>query len=222
MVSNGELRRNSRAQLGGGIFKNGWLMMLAACLVYEVVLGLGGTVLFGALLLTGPMSYGLARVASGVAKGKQADLNDLVKGFTEDAGQTIILGLMEKLYTFLWTLLLIIPGIVKSYSYAMSSHLQQDRADKDWRQCIDDSKEMMDGYKWRLFCLDLSFIGWYIVGALCLGVGILWVTPYHQTARANFYEALKEEREFLPSQPVFEIKEEQEENKEDVDDMFGE
>ena len=49
----------------------------------------------------------------------------------------------------------------------------------------------MKGYKGKLFCLDLSFIGWYILGALCLGVGVLFVMPYHETARANFYEALK-------------------------------
>ena len=223
MVSNRELRANAREQLDGGIFKNGWLMMLVACLIYEVALAIGGSVVFGALLLTGPMSYGLARVATGVVKGKQADMNDLIKGFTEDAGQTVILGLMQTLYTVLWTLLFIIPGIVKSYSYAMSPYLQQDRADKDWRRCIDDSKEMMNGHKWSLFCLDLSFIGWYIVGALCLGIGVLWVTPYHQTARANFYEALQAEYGSKPIEQIAPLTEEKtEKTEEDTDDMFDE
>ena len=54
---------------------------------------------------------------------------------------------------------------------------------------------MMDGHKWQLFCLDFSFLGWYIVGALCFGIGVFFVAPYHQMARANFYEALKAEQQ---------------------------
>ena len=60
--------------------------------------------------------------------------------------------------------------------------------------CITQSREMMNGYKWKLFCLDFSFIGWYLLGALCLGVGTIFVVPYHQMARTNFYLALKSER----------------------------
>ena len=221
MVANRILRANARKQLGGGIFQNGWLMMLVVCLISEIVIALGGTVIFGSLILAGPMAYALARITTGVVKGKQANINDLTKGFTEDVGQTILLGLMQKLYEFLWSLLFVIPGIVKSYSYAMSSYLQQDRPYKDWRRCIDDSKEMMSGNKWNLFCLDMSFIGWYIVGALCLGLGALWVVPYHQVARANFYEALKAEYGVLQPQelPTTEKTEELQEN---GDDFFGE
>lgn len=225
MVANKVLRANARKQLGGGLFQNGWLMMLVACLIYEVVIALGGTVIFGSLLLTGPMTYGLARVATGLVKGKQAELNDLAKGFTEDVGQTILLGLMQTLYTFLWALLLIVPGIIKSYSYAMSYYLQQDRYNKDWRSCIDDSKEMMVGNKWRLFCLDMSFIGWYIVGAFCLCIGVLWVAPYHQVARANFYEALKAECGANKRQEIFETAEQERTERADgeenlSDDLF--
>ena len=57
-------------------------------------------------------------------------------------------------------------------------------------QCITESRRIMSGNKMRLFLLDLSFIGWYIVGALCFGIGTLWVNAYHQMARANFYEDL--------------------------------
>ena len=73
----------------------------------------------------------------------------------------------------------------------MSAFIQQDAADKDWKTCIDKSREMMKGYKMSLFLLDLSFIGWYIVGILCFGIGVLFVQPYHMQARAEFYEELK-------------------------------
>ena len=56
---------------------------------------------------------------------------------------------------------------------------------------MDESQRYMKGYKWQLFCLDFSFIGWILLGALCCGIGTLWVTPYQQAARANFYENLK-------------------------------
>ena len=59
------------------------------------------------------------------------------------------------------------------------------------KECIDESRAMMNGYKMKMFLLDLSFIGWYLLGMLVLGLGIFFVYPYHQTARANFYESLR-------------------------------
>ena len=102
---------------------------------------------------------------------------------------------MQSIFIALWSLLLVVPGIVKAYSYSMSYYIQQEDKSKDWKACLDESRQMMDGYKGRLFCLDLSFIGWYIVGALCFGVGTLFVAPYHRMARANFFMALSAERE---------------------------
>lgn len=101
-----------------------------------------------------------------------------------------------------WTLLLIIPGIVKSYSYAMAFYIKQEHGKNiEAIDAISESRRMMDGYKWQLFCLDFSFLGWYILGILCLGVGVLFVTPYHEVARANFFEALKAERS-APVEPA--------------------
>ena len=94
-------------------------------------------------------------------------------------------------------MLFIIPGIIKSYSYALTYYLQQEPENihREPVDLITQSREWMDGYKWKLFCLDLSFIGWYLLGILCLGVGVLFVTPYHQMARANFYLNLRAEKE---------------------------
>ena len=68
---------------------------------------------------------------------------------------------------------------------------QESDGKKAWRECIDESKNLTDGYKGKLFLLDLSFIGWFILGFLCFGIGVLWVSVYHQEARAHFYEELK-------------------------------
>jgi sugar phosphate permease len=90
-----------------------------------------------------------------------------------------------------WRMSFIIPGIIKSYSYAMSFYIKHDHPEYDWKQCIDESRRMMDGHKWQLFCLDFSFIGWNLLGFLCCGIGLLWVAPYEMASRANFYENLK-------------------------------
>lgn len=182
MVSNAELKKNAREQLGGSIFQNNWLMMLLACLIVTVLTSAASVVFFvGSLIVVGPLGYGLARVMTDRVRGKERiELGDTFKGFTENFGGSLILGLLQSIFIALWSLLLVVPGIVKAYSYSMSYYIQQEDKSKDWKACLDESRQMMDGYKGRLFCLDLSFIGWYIVGALCFGVGTLFVAPYHQ------------------------------------------
>ena len=188
MSSNKELRAKARNQLGGGIFQNQWMMVMIACLVVDLILGAVSFTAIGTLILLGPLSYGLVRVVVRRARdNKDVDFGDLFSGFTEDIGGNIVLGLLVELFTMLWSLLLIIPGIIKSYSYSQAFHIKHDDPSKDWKTCIDESRAMMNGYKWKLFCLDLSFIGWYLLGMLCFGIGVIFVTPYHQMARANFY-----------------------------------
>ena len=194
MLTNSELRARARKNLGGGIFQNVWLMTMVACLIIEVIYGVVSFTAFGVLLLTGPLEYGISRILTTTARGDgNVNFNSLFAGFKEDVSNTIILGLLREVFVFLWSLLLIIPGIIKAYAYSMSSFIQQDSEDKNWRSCLDRSIAVMDGKKWKLFCLDLSVIGWYLLGILCFGVGVLFVIPYHYQARAEFYEEIKVE-----------------------------
>jgi uncharacterized membrane protein len=94
------------------------------------------------------------------------------------------------LYTILWTLLFVIPGIVKGFSYAMTPFILADNPNLTANQAITRSRELMDGHKWELFVLSLTFIGWEILGALCFGIGLLWVTPYKNAAYAAFYRQI--------------------------------
>ena len=98
-----------------------------------------------------------------------------------------VMRLFRGIYTFLWSLLFVIPGIIASYSYAMTEYILAEHPEISADEAIDLSKQMMDGNRWRLFCLDFSFIGWDILCGLTLGIGYLWLTPYKQTARAAFY-----------------------------------
>lgn len=94
---------------------------------------------------------------------------------------------LQSIYILLWSLLFIIPGIIASYSYAMTEYILAENPELSASEAISRSKQMMDGNKWRLFCLQFSFIGWNILCAFTLGIGNLWLTPYKQAATAAFY-----------------------------------
>lgn len=194
MATNKALRAKARQSLGGGIFQTTWLLMLVVFLIISVVESAISFTGIGLLILAGPLEYGVARILVSTSRGnKDIDFTSLIAGFKEDAGNTILLGILKSVFVALWSLLFVIPGIIKSYSYSMSAFIQQDAENKDWRECLNKSRAMMNGKKWKLFCLDLSFIGWYILGSLCFGIGVLFVIPYNQQARAEFYEELKKE-----------------------------
>ena len=95
----------------------------------------------------------------------------------------------------LWSLLLVIPGIIKSLSYAMTMYIVKDHPELTVYEAIDLSKDMMYGHKYDLFYLYISFIGWYLLSILTLGIGTFWLMPYIQTAQASFYEDVKAEWE---------------------------
>lgn len=189
------LKERAKLILGGRIFSDTWLLALLALAIADAIHSLAGSVLpgVGALLVTGPMAFGGSYVILKLVRTRQKiDFKDLFAGFSQDIGQNILLGVLSSLFVALWSLLLIIPGIVKAYGYGMIYYIKADHPEYDWRTCLQASQQMMHGHKMDLFVLDLSFIGWYLVGVMCLGVGALWVHPYHKTTRALFYEQLKQ------------------------------
>ena len=199
MSSRSEIRARARKALGGNIFANTWLLVLVAGVVVEAILGAVSFTFVGPIILTGPLSYGLIKVILKAVREQDSkvELGDVFKGFTEDFVGNFLIGLLVTLFTALWSLLFIIPGIVKGYSYSMAFYIKADHPEYTAKQCIDESRKMMNGHKMQLFLLQLSFLGWIIVGTLCLGIGTLWVNAYMQTATACFYEELK-------NQPVVE------------------
>lgn len=97
------------------------------------------------------------------------------------------------LFTILWTLLLIIPGIIKAFAYALTPYIIKDNPELSANQAINLSVKMMKGHKFDLFWLYLSFIGWFFLCLITLGIGFLWLMPYMQTATAAFYQDVKTE-----------------------------
>lgn len=99
--------------------------------------------------------------------------------------------LLVYLYTILWTLLFIVPGIIKGLAYSLTPFIVKDNPQLSPNQAINLSMKMMKGHKFDLFYLYLSFIGWIFLAILTLGIGLLWVIPYMQTSMAAFYLDVK-------------------------------
>ena len=187
-------RQRARATLGGGIFSSEWIYALLVYLLISLVMGSSATGVLAILvfIFTGPLYIGLCKYFIERARKNigHDNLSAAIEGFRGDLGNNIATGLLVFVFTFLWTLLFIIPGIVKSYSYSMTYYIKCDHPEYTASQAIKESQRIMQGNKMRLFCLHLSFIGWFIVGALCLGVGTLWVAAYSKAAEAEFYKEL--------------------------------
>lgn len=194
MVSNSVLRKNARDQLGNNIFSKTWLMVLVAYLIYSGIVEAASGMSCGiaGIIFAGPLLLGFYRITTNVVRGKKdINLGELFCAFKGHFANALVVHLMTSLFILLWSLLFFVPGIVKSYSYSMAQYILQDDPTKSWKQCMDESKKMMHGHKGQLFCLDLSFIGWMLLGFLCCCVGVAFVYPYREVARANFYMALK-------------------------------
>ena len=99
--------------------------------------------------------------------------------------------LLVYLYTLLWTLLFIVPGIIKGLAYSLTPFIVKDNPQLSPNQAINLSMKMMKGHKFDLFYLYLSFVGWIFLAILTLGIGLLWVIPYMQTSMAAFYLDVK-------------------------------
>ena len=197
MISCRELRARARVSLGGNIFKPQWLFALLVYFIATAILGVAANTIVGTFILMGPITVGICSYFIKLIRteNSEEDLGAMFDGFKTGFGDNMVTGLLVTIFTFLWSLLFIIPGIVKSYSYAMAFYIRNDHPEYTATEAITKSREMMRGYKGKLFLLDLSFIGWIIVGALCCGIGTLWVYPYMEMARAHFYQELKNKQE---------------------------
>ena len=189
-MNRAELKRLAREQLGGGIFKNNWLMAVVLILIVSAITTVAANIPLLPIFLVGPLGVGSVAFFKAIVRNGDAKVERLFEGFTKDFGGTLVLGLLTTIFTFLWSLLFIIPGIVKGYAYSMAYYLKSEHEDWDWRRCLDESIKLTNGHKMELFILDLSFIGWYFVGSLCFGVGTLWAEAYHRQTLVNYYEEL--------------------------------
>lgn len=143
-----------------------------------------------AFILGGVVQLGYCTFLLKQHDGKDFHLKDLFSHVSTNFGGGFCLKLLTGIYTALWAMLFVIPGIVKGYSYAMAPYIMAENPDWGANDCITQSRELMDGHKFELFCLHLSFIGWSLLSLLTLGIGNLFLQPYMQAAEAAFYRSL--------------------------------
>ena len=183
--------------------KGNWKPVVVFTLVYNLVMGvaqfIGSTsdlvsILISLFILV-PLAYGYNVAFLDFKRtGEAVKIEQLFDGF-KDYSRVVLTGLLQGIYIFLWTLLLIVPGIIKSLSYSQTNYILRDYPELKNNAAIELSMAMMEGHKFDYFCLILSFIGWILLGILTLGIGFLWISPYIATASAHFYEHVKEEYE---------------------------
>ena len=147
-------------------------------------------------LFLAPLSITLAGVFYALIKGRKMDWSEefeyvFSKTFDKNYFNKFLLNLMQIIFTALWSLLFIIPGIVYSYKIYFTSFIMAEKPELSWKEAIEISKKMTDGHKGELFVLDLSFIGWYCLEVLTLGIVGIYVLPYVYTTKALYYENFK-------------------------------
>ena len=214
--SNAELMEDARESLSGN-----WGMAVLSYFLYTLLSASISFFIFAAALFVGVISgiYGSnPEVAGGAVNGfaqffQFVIYGPLIVGFygfylgiaQEDEGQLDLLFIgfrrfwksfamyfLASLFIMLWTLLLVIPGIIAAFRYSMAYFCIADDEDCGPLEAITRSKEMMRGNKWKFFCLNCRFIGWSLLATLfTLGIGYLWLIPYMHTSYAKFYEDVK-------------------------------
>jgi len=157
-----------------------------------VAWGLVGATFLVSIFILGPLSIGYANSLRYLyEKGDTELIRNLFSLSLENYLHTVWTFLLMVIKIFLWTLLLIIPGIVKALAYSMTPFILKDHPELTASQAIRKSEEMMNGHKFDLFYLILSFLGWIILACLTAGIGFLWLEPYMETSVAAFYNDLK-------------------------------
>lgn len=147
-----------------------------------------------ALVIGGPFELSQSQIALKAMRGKDVVIENTFDGF-KNFVNAFLLFLINSIFVALWSLLLVIPGIIKQLSYSMSFFLLADDPTLTQDKAREKSIELMNGNKWRLFCLRFSFIGWYLLSILTFGILLFWVIPYEKCAEAEFYRDLIKEQD---------------------------
>ena len=169
--------------------------LIIMLLVFAVISGAAGSFTMGLLsLLTLPMSYALSVAFLNVSRTQcNPQLESMFTVYRDNFLKAFLVPLLQGLFVFLWSLLFVIPGVIMAYAYSMAIYVANDNPELSAMDAIRKSRELMDGHKWDLFVLDLSFIGWIFLCLLTFGIGFFFLAPYIEMAPVEFYRELTEQ-----------------------------
>ncbi|MDI9606350.1 MAG: DUF975 family protein [Bacteroidota bacterium] len=185
MAKNVVLMRMAKESLKGK-----WGIAVGTYVVYVLLsMAAGAIPVAGTLLVGGPLALGFALFILSVSRGQEAEIEQLFKGF-ERFAVALVAMLLMLLFIGLGMLLLIVPGFILAIAYSMTFFILVDNPDYTAVEALKKSRELMYGYKWKFFCLNLRFIGWFLLAIVTLGIAMLWVSPYMFVSYAKFYDDL--------------------------------
>jgi len=173
-----------------------WYAVLLVLVVTAIAAAASGVTAGVLSLLVLPMSYAYAvEILKLVREGKVPQIESLFNIYRDNFQKSFLVTFLVVLFTMLWSLLFFIPGVIMAYAYSMSVFVANDNPELTAMEAIQKSKELMQGHKWDLFVLDLSFIGWILLCCLTFGLGFVLLQPYIDAAHALFYQELIGEKE---------------------------
>lgn len=189
-MTNSEIMRSARESLSGK-----WALAIGTVLLYMIIVGASSYIIpfVGSLItfvVAGPLVLGLCGFTLNIVRGKEAKLENLFEGFN-NFGNAFIAYLLMVVFILLWTLLLIIPGIIAACAYAQTFFIMQDDPEISPTDALSASKKMMDGHKMRYFLLSLLFGLMIIASAILLFIPMFWIMPWMYVTYAKFYEDIK-------------------------------
>ena len=173
-----------------GKLSGNWGIAIGGTLLVAIVNALLSSTGIG-WIVSGIVSVGGVAFMLELSREKKGNVETLLAGVKNGAVNNILAGILVSVFTLLWSVLFIIPGIIMSYAYSMTFYILADNPNMSATDAIKASKAMMTGNKWRYFCLQFSFIGWILLSVLTGGILMIWVTPYISMASAEFYESIK-------------------------------
>ena len=185
-----ELKAKAKEQIKGniGVLFLMYLVIAAIATLVNIIPGVGA--LADVVVISPLASLVMIMTYLNLAKGIKPELAMLFQHLNKFWGAFKV-QFLSGLYIMLWSLLLVIPGIVKAYSYSMAMYILAENPEMGAREAISLSKKMMNGHKMELFVLELSFIGWILLSIITFGIATIWAIPYISAATANFYNNIK-------------------------------
>ncbi|WP_214825061.1 DUF975 family protein [Exiguobacterium algae] len=144
-------------------------------------------------ILIAPLSIGWTWLALSVSRGEKPAVSKLFEPFRNGYVKHVIVSFLVTLFIVLWSLLLLVPGIIKAFSYSLTFYILRDQPELKALEAITESRRLMDGHKMEAFKLSLSFFGWFLVGLMTLGIGFFFIGPYFSVTYATFYDSVRGE-----------------------------
>lgn len=194
------MTRKECKRISKDILKGQWFVGFAALLIQGLINAALATLTagIGAFLFSSIITIAGYKVFINGYAGKKYQIEDMFSNLNESLTNRICLSVLKNIFIFLWTLLLFIPGIIKSYSYYLAEFISMKNPELTAKECITKSREVMNGHKWELFVFQLSFIGWVLLSILTFGILNIWLMPYISQATIvyidkNIYKLLPEE-----------------------------